>query len=139
MQEVEIVEVHGDDFLLGIVPFQLDCNHPLYGFLQGTLHRALRHVAIKLFGQLLRNGTSSPGIALPKDTTLYHGPRQSTVVDARMIIKALVFRGHQRLDQPRGKVVEAHENTVGPAVRPGTQKFAVGRNGLWRVFVDGVF
>ena len=64
------------------------------GFTKGTLHRALRHVAIKLFGRLLRNGTSSPGIALPKDTTLYHGPRQSTVVDARMIIKALVFRGH---------------------------------------------
>ena len=64
MQEIEIIEVHGDDFLFGIVSFQLDCNHPLYGFLQGALHRTLCHVAIKLLGQLLGNGTSSPGIAL---------------------------------------------------------------------------
>ena len=64
MQEIEVIEVHGDDFLFGIVSFQLDCNHPLYGFLQGALHRTLCHVAIKLLGQLLGNGTSSPGIAL---------------------------------------------------------------------------
>ncbi len=41
VQEVEVVEVHRDDLLLGVVAFELHGNHPLNGFLQQAfLHAA---------------------------------------------------------------------------------------------------
>ena len=33
MQEIELVEIHHHDFLLGEVALQFDGYHPLYGFL----------------------------------------------------------------------------------------------------------
>ena len=41
MQEVEVIEIHRHDFILRIVTLQFDGYHPLYGFLQSTLHDAV--------------------------------------------------------------------------------------------------
>ena len=56
MQEVEIVEVHGDDLVLGVVTLQFDGYHPLYRFLEQALHGRLCPLGIELLGQLLGDG-----------------------------------------------------------------------------------
>ena len=64
MQEIEIIEIHGQNLVLRIVTFQLDSNHPLDGFLQQTLHHTVRGLRIKLFSQLLGYGRSTAGTLL---------------------------------------------------------------------------
>ena len=41
MQEIKIIEIHSNDFVLGIVSLQLDCYHPFNGFLQQSFHHAM--------------------------------------------------------------------------------------------------
>ena len=65
VEEIKIIEIHRDDFLLRVISLQLHGNHPLYRLLQSTFHRALRHIRVELLCQLLRNRAASPCIALP--------------------------------------------------------------------------
>ena len=64
MQEIEVVEIHGQYLVLRIVALQFDSNHPLDGFLQQTLHHTVRGLRIKLFSQLLGDGRSTAGTLL---------------------------------------------------------------------------
>ena len=81
MKEIKIIQIHSDDFLLSIIPFQSDCDNPFYRFLQCTFHCALRHVRIKLFGQLLCNSTSTSCIFLSHYHPFDNSTCQCTVVD----------------------------------------------------------
>ena len=38
VEEVELVEVHGEDFFLGVVAFELDGDDPFDGFLEESFH-----------------------------------------------------------------------------------------------------
>ena len=82
VQEVEVVEIEGDDLLLGVIALQLDGYHPLYGFLEEALHGAAGCLAIQLLRQLLGDGGASSGIGLSHDSSLHDGSAQGTEVDA---------------------------------------------------------
>jgi hypothetical protein len=41
MQEVEIIEIHGDNLVLRVVALQFHGYHPLYRLLKQTLHDAM--------------------------------------------------------------------------------------------------
>ena len=56
MQEIKIVQIHGDNLVFRIVALQPDGYHPLYRLLKHTLHHAMGRFRIQLLGQLLRNG-----------------------------------------------------------------------------------
>ena len=97
MQEIEVVEIEGDNLLLGIVSLQPDGNHPLYRFLQQSLQRTPCLLGIELLGKLLGDGTATAGIGLSQDSTLDDGTSQGTVVDTRMLIETGILGSHQRL------------------------------------------
>ena len=97
VQEVEIVEIESQDFLLGVVPFQFHGDDPLYRFLQLSLQRARCLFGIELLGKLLRDGTSTSGIGLTQDTALHDGTPQRTEVDARMLVESFILRGNECL------------------------------------------
>ena len=82
VQEVEVVEIEGDDLLLGVIALQLDGYHPLYGFLEEALHGAAGCLAIQLLRQLLGDGGASSGIGLSHESSLHDGSAQGTEVDA---------------------------------------------------------
>ena len=98
VQEVEVVEIQRQDFLLGIIAFQLDGYHPLYRFLQDSLQRARSLLRIELLGQLLGDGASTACIGLPQDASLDDGTPQGSIVDARVLIESLVLGSHQCLN-----------------------------------------
>ena len=97
VQEIEVIEIKSQNFLFGIIAFQLHRNHPLYRFLQQSFHRTACLLRIKLLGELLRDGTSTTRISLSQDTTLDDGTSQCTEVDTRMLIESLILGSHQRL------------------------------------------
>ncbi len=82
VQEVEVVEIEGDDLLFGVIALQLDGYHPLYGFLKEALHGAAGCLAIQLLRQLLGDGGASSGIGLSHESSLHDGSAQGTEVDA---------------------------------------------------------
>ena len=73
VKEIEIIEVHGDDFLLRIVALQFHGNYPLNGFLHSTLINIICLGAIELFSQLLGDSTSTASLLLAHDHALDHG------------------------------------------------------------------
>ena len=97
MQEVEVVEIERQDFLLGIVSLQLHGDDPLYRFLQQSLQGARCLFGIELLGKLLGDGRSTSGIGLSQDTTLHDGTPQCTEVDARMLVESFILRGNECL------------------------------------------
>ena len=139
VQEVELVEVHREDFLFGVVVFQLYGNHPFDGLLEQTLHHVARTGRIELLGELLGDGASATGILLHQDAALHHGTEQGDGVDARMLDKAHVLRGYQRIDDVGRQVVVAHEHAVLLAVRVGAQHLPVLREDLGGELVVRVF
>ena len=112
MQEIKVIEIHGDDFLLGVKPFQFHRNHPLYGFLQQSLHSASCRGRIELLGQLLRDGRTTPCALLPHDTPLDDSTGQSDEVDTRMFVITLIFCGHECPDQIRRQMLIIHMHPV---------------------------
>ena len=97
VQEIEVIEIESQNLLFGIIAFQLHRNHPLYRFLQQSFHRTACLLRIELFGELLRDGTSTTRISLSQDTTLDDGTSQCTEVDTRMLIESLILSSHQCL------------------------------------------
>ena len=97
VQEVEVVEIECQDFLLGIVSLQLDGDDPLYRFLQQSLQGTRCLFGIELLGKLLGDGRSTSGIGLPQESTLHDGTTERTEVDARMLIESFILRGNQCL------------------------------------------
>ncbi len=125
VQEVELVEVHGEDFLFCIVTFQLYGNHPFDRLLKQTLHHIVGAGRIKLFGKLLGDGTATAGVLLHQDTTLHHGTRQSVGINARMLGKAYVFRSNQGIDDIGRQLIVAHKHTIFLTIGISTQYFSI--------------
>ena len=58
--EIELVQIHVDDFLLGVEGLELDGNHPFNRFLHHASPESARGLfRIELFGQLLRDGRTA--------------------------------------------------------------------------------
>ena len=126
MEEVEIVEVHRDDFLLRVVPLQLDGNHPLDGLLHGAFVDVVGLGAIELLGQLLRDGAAAAGLLLAHDHALHHSTKHGAEVDAAVLVEAFVLGGHKGLHEVGGEVFVAYVDAVGTAVAPRAQQDSVG-------------
>ena len=112
VQEVEVVQIHGDDFLLGEVALQLDGNYPLDGFLQEALHGALGLFREQLLGQLLGDGTAAAGTRLTHQAALHDGTPQGLEVYARMFVETFVLCGHQGTHQVGRQLVVVHDDAV---------------------------
>ena len=125
VQEVELVEIHGQDFLFRVISFKLDGNHPFDRLLHQSFHYTSRLFGIELLGQLLGNGTPPTCILLHEDTTLHDRAHQSLGINARMIGKTFVFRIDQRIDQMWRQVFITHINTIVRTIGIGTQSHSI--------------
>ena len=99
VQEVEVVEIHGDDLFLRIKTLQLHGDNPLDRFLEEASEFGLRTRRIKEFGQLLGNGTTPSTAFLIEDTAFDHGSEQTFAVYSRMLTEADILRSDESLDQ----------------------------------------
>ena len=82
IEEVEVVEVHRHDFLLGVVTLQLHSDEPLDGLLHhaGTIRAC--HIRIELLCQLLCDGGTTTGTFLTHHQSLHHSTSDGLHVNA---------------------------------------------------------
>ena len=73
VEEVEVVEVHADDFLLRVEAFQFERNHPFDRLLQESLHCCGSLLRVELLGKLLRDGTSTTSALLLEYASFHDG------------------------------------------------------------------
>ena len=99
VEEVKLIEVHLDDFLFGVVTLQFQGNDPLNGFLHGTFKDIGRLWRIELLGKLLRDGTTTAGTRLTHDDAFHKRTQNGDGIDARMLFKARVLGGNERIAQ----------------------------------------
>ena len=125
MEEVKVVKIHGNDFILRIGTFQLDSYHPLYRFLQQTLHDAVSSIGIELLCQLLRNGRTTSGTFLSKYSALDNGTPQSNEIYSRMVVKTNIFSSYKRLNERRRQLRVIYHNTILTVVVPCSHNFAI--------------
>ena len=138
MQEVKVVQVHGDDFLFREISLQLDCNHPFDRLLQEALHRVVSLLGIELLGQLLRDGGTTAGTRLSHDATLQDSAPQGDEVDTRMLIEALVLGGYQSSNKSCGQLLVADHDSVFLILVIRTQLLSIGRIDDGCILADGI-
>ena len=138
VQEVEIVEVHPDDFLLRIETLQLQGDNPFDRLLQKAFLRCGCFLGVELLGQLLCDGATAARAFLLQYATFHNSSHQCPKVDAVMLVETDILCGNKCLHQSRGQFIEVGEDTVGTAVAPGTQLLAIGREDLRSKLVDGI-
>ena len=139
VQEIELVEIHGEDFLFCIVTLQLYGNHPFDGLLEQTFHHIVGTGRIKLFGKLLGDGTATAGILLHQDTALHYGTRQGVGVNARMFGKTYIFRSYQGVDDIGRQIIVSHKHAVFLTIGISTQYFSVLGKDFCGKFVIRIF
>ena len=125
VQKVELVEVHSQDFFLGVITFQFYGNHPFYRLLQQTFHYIICSRRIKLLSQLLCNGTATSCMFLHKDTTFDNGTHKRTDVYAGMFAETYILCCNKCMYQIRRQIIVAYIYTIFLTVRPGTQQLTV--------------
>ena len=105
MQEVEVVEVHRQDFLLRIVAFKLYGNVPLDRFLHESVHDGgvHIHVRIKLLGQLLCDGRTTTGRLLSHEAAFDNCTEEGAHVNARVLKETGVLGCYKCVDEIRRK------------------------------------
>ena len=138
MKEVEVVQIHRDDFLLREVALQLDGNHPLNRLLKQTFELAMSRFGIELLGQLLRDGRATTSALLTHNATLHDGTSQGNEVDARVLVETLVLGSHQRLHQMGRKLVVRHHDAILTIEVPCAYHLSVGRKHLRGKTADGI-
>ena len=138
VKEIEVVEIHCDDFLLGVIALELQGNHPLDGLLEQTLEGAPGSGTVELLGQLLRDGATAAGALLLEDAALDNGAQKRFEVDARMHEETLVLCSHQSIDQCGRQILVGHKDAIALGIAPGADQLAVGRKNLRGELVHGV-
>ena len=125
MQEVEIVEIHGNDLVFGVVFLQLYGNHPFNGFLQRTFSDTCRLSRVELFGQLLGDGRTAASIFLSEYATFYDGTCERLEVYARVLVESDVLSSDESLDERWCELVIVNTHTVLFVVVPCAHEFPV--------------
>ena len=138
MQEVEVIEIHGDYLVLRVIALQFHGYHPFDGLLHSTFPDGASLVAIELLGKLLGDGTTATCLLLTQYDTLHHSTQHGLEVDTAMLIEALVLSCHQSFYEIRRQVFVARVNTIGTAIAPSTQQDAIVREHLTGIFVDRI-
>ena len=139
VQEVKLVEIHLDDFVLGVVALQLHGYHPLYGFLQRAFKYVARLRRIELLGELLRDCAAAAGAFLPHEHTLHHGSHQSPAVYSGVALKSLVLGRYERVGQIFRHLVKIHIHAVALAAVVTPHFHTVGRKHRCGKLVGRVF
>ena len=116
--EEDGVEIHRDDFVLGVVALELDGRNPLLDLDTHHLEDAAEFVAVEFLtrieglGQLLGDGGTAALAGVVQEERLETHAGQSAEVDAGMLVEAGVFRGDHRIDQRLRKVGVLDERAV---------------------------
>lgn len=127
VEEVELVEIHLYDLVLGVEPLEFDGDHPFDRFLQGTFEKTVAFRRVQLLGELLGDGRSAAGIFLSHEQGLDqhagHGPH----VDTRVILEAGVLGGDERVDHVLRDFVVVGIHAVACVAEVAAEFYAVGR------------
>jgi len=99
IDKVEFVEVHGDDFLLGVSPFQSDRDNPLPEFLKNPTPSTGSLSGKQQLGQLLGNRTGTSRTLLAQNDRFYSHATQCLKIDSTVLIVTLILRGNKGFDQ----------------------------------------
>ena len=126
VEEVEVVEVEGDDFLLGVVALELDGDDPLDGLLEQSLGRAACCLGVELLGELLGDGRSAARAFLSEQSALDDGASEGYEVDARVVVEAHVLGGYQCFDEMGRDLGVGHADAVLAVEVPCAYDLAVG-------------
>ena len=126
VQEVELVEVHLDDLVLGIIALEFNGDNPLDGLLQRALKDVVGFGRIQLLGKLLSDGTATTGALLAHDDALDDGAADCPDVDARVLVKTGILGGNQGLCQERRHLVKIHIDAVTAATVISSHLNAIG-------------
>ena len=100
VQEVELVEIHGYYFLLGVLAFQLGCNHP---FLELSVYKfQFAHLLPreKHFCKLLRNRTSTALCTVACNNSL-ENTWQRLEVDTAMLVETDILGCNKSINYVR--------------------------------------
>ena len=104
--EVDLVQIHREDFVLGVLVFQLFGQE---GFLNFPGQCPLLGQE-GVLGQLLRNRTAALHV-VPQDVA-HEGAQGAAVIDAAMFIEPIVFNGNERIPDLFRNLVELDGNPV---------------------------
>ena len=129
VEEVEVIEVHRKDFLLGIVSFEHRSDIPLHWLLHHTVGECGlgSNARIELLCQLLCDGTTTTGRLFSHESALDQHTSERSHVDTRMFEESFVLRVDESLHQDLGKRVEWYDETVSRGIAPCSHKLVVVR------------
>ena len=126
VQEVKLVEVHLDNFFLGVVALEFDGYHPFDRLLHGALEESVTWRGVQQFGQLLGDGRSAAGAFVAKYDGLDYGAEQGTEVYAGMFFEASVLGGYQGVHHVLRNFIVVGIDTVAGAAEVAAHLDAVG-------------
>ena len=126
--EVEMVEIHIDDLLLGVKLLELHGNDPFDGFLHGTFPDVRSHLlGIDLLGKLLGDGGAATCRTLVEQNRLEYSTEEGLDVDAGVVEETSVLGSYERIDQVGRQLVVIDEDTVFLGTAETTQFDGIGR------------
>ena len=126
VKEVELVEIHLDDFLFTVETFELDGYHPFYGFLHSTAEHAGTRWGVELFGELLGDGGAAAGAFVAKQHGFEYGTAYGFGIDAGMAFETDIFGCDKGVDYVWRDFVEIGIHAVACATEVSPHLFAVG-------------
>ena len=134
--EVNGVEVHGNNLLLGVVVLQLHGHHPLLELRKHRAYSALMFAGKEVLGQLLRDGTAAAAAAVASDKGLEEDTEQAARVDAGVFVETHILGGDKGIDQIGRQLVVGDIGAVLYADK--AQYLAVGGDNLGGLVALGV-
>ena len=124
VQKIKLVEVHQQNLVLGIEPFEFGSDDPFYWFLHSTLEDVIRTRRPQLLRQLLGEGRTTTGTS-----EFEHSAEHRFEIHARMTIETRVLGSYQRMDDIRREIRILHTYSVLVPVI-ASQGLHVGRDDL---------
>ena len=106
LTEINTVQIHGEDFILRVFVLELFSNK---GFLNLADNRALLSKE-GIFGELLGNSTAALDLAATQGGD--KGTRCTTIVDAAMLIEAVIFYSNKCTLRMLGNLINGNRNTT---------------------------
>ena len=94
VEKVKLIEVHSDDFLLGVETLNTRRYHPFDRLLQGPGKDIMGSRGPDLLDQLLRQGRTATAAAEQED-----GPRQRLGIYAGVLVKTYILCGYQSINE----------------------------------------
>ena len=108
IDKVNGVEIHGDDLILSVPPFQPDGNNVLFAFLENTLNfRTGTHFIEHVLSQLLCNGTSTSFFS-QGDNRSY----RCSEINSGMAVESFIFCCNECIDDVFRQILKVYVCSV---------------------------